>query len=72
MKFLLLLALVTASHATTVATIDVYAGSLAGNPADTFTRLGTSGGFGPSGTRIGLASTTAALREIAGTSNTTA
>lgn len=72
MKFLLLLALATASHAATVATIDVYAGSIGGNPADTFTRLSTSGGFGLSGTRIGLASTVSGTREIAGTSNATA
>lgn len=72
MKFLLLLAFATVSNAATVATIDVYAGSIGTNPADTFTRLSTSGGFGPSGTRIGLASTVSAAREIAGTSNATA
>jgi hypothetical protein len=72
MKAILLLALATASHATTVATVDVYAGSVSGNPADTFTRLSTSGGFGTFGTRIGLASTASATREIAGTSNATA
>lgn len=72
MKSLLFLALATASHAATVATVDVYAGSVSGNPADTFTRLSTSGGFGSSGTRIGLASTVSGTREIAGTSNATA
>lgn len=72
MKFLLFLAFATASHAATVATVDVYAGSVSGNPADTFTRLSTSGGFGSSGTRIGLASTVSGTREIAGTSNATA
>jgi hypothetical protein len=73
MKFLFLfLAFVSASHAATVATVDVYAGSVSGNPADTFTRLSTAGGFGTLGTRIGLASTSAASREIAGTSNAAA
>lgn len=72
MKFLLLLAFATVSHAATVATVDVYAGSVSGNPANTFTRLSTAGGFGTLGTRIGLASTVSATREIAGTSNATA
>lgn len=57
------------SHAATVVTLDVWAGSVSGNPADTFTLLSTSGGFGPNGTRIGLASGVPAAREIAGTSN---
>jgi len=56
------------SQAATVATIEVWAGSFAGNPANTFDRLSTSGGFGPFGNRIGLASTVSAAREIAGTS----
>jgi hypothetical protein len=66
---LAIIALASVSQAATVATIDVWAGSVSGNPANTFTRLSTAGGFGPLGTRIGLASVTAAAREIAGTSN---
>lgn len=57
-----------ASQAAIVATVEVWAGSVAGNPANTFDRLSTAGGFGPNGTRIGLASTVSAAREIAGTS----
>lgn len=60
------------AHGATVATIPVWAGSVSGNPTDTFTRLSTSGGFGPLGTRIGLASTVSAAREIAGTSGAVA
>lgn len=56
-------------YGATVATVDVWAGSVSGNPANTFTRLSTAGGFGPFGTRIGVASTVSAAREVAGTSN---
>lgn len=69
---LLCIAFVVTGQAATVATIPVWAGGVSGNPADTFTRLSASGGFGPLGTRIGLASTTSAAREIAGTSNAAA
>lgn len=69
---LLCAALAVSSHAATVATVGVWAGSVSGNPADTFTRLSSSGGYGPNGTRIGLASAVTASREIAGTSNTAA
>lgn len=73
MKPVFLLALFAASsHAATVATVDVWAGSVSGNPADTFTKLSTGGGYGPNGTRVGIASTVAAAREIAGTSNAVA
>ncbi len=73
MKPLLLsLTLIIPTQAATVATVAVWAGSVSGNPADTFTRLSTSGGFGPLGTRIGLASTVSGTREIAGTSNAAA
>ncbi|MGC4016971.1 MAG: PEP-CTERM sorting domain-containing protein [Luteolibacter sp.] len=67
---LLSLALAASCHAATVATVAVWAGSVSGNPADTFTRLSTAGGYG-TGTRIGIASTTSAAREVAGTSNST-
>lgn len=70
MKFtLLLLSFAASANAATMVTLDVWAGSVSGNPANTFTRLSTSGGFGPNGTRIGLASAASAAREIAGTSN---
>ena len=69
-SIILMLALSGAAHAATVATVDVFYGSVTGNPADTFTRLSTSGGGGAYGTRIGIASTYIAAREVAGTSNT--
>jgi hypothetical protein len=69
---LAIIALATVSEAATVATIELWAGSVSGNPPNTFTRLSASGGFGPLGTRIGLASTVSAAREIAGTSNNVA
>ncbi len=69
---LISLVLAASAHAATVATVSVWAGSVSPNPANTFTRLSTAGGFGNLGTRIGLASTVSAAREIAGTSNTAA
>lgn len=49
--------------------MDLFAGSLSGNPPDTFTNLG-EGGVGVNGTRIGVASTVSTARLAAGTSKT--